>query len=140
VSTFVPLNSASRVGQYLAPRLNGAFFAHRMNSKFGVEIRPVNLPDAPEHIMAELLSGKEAGTLVTVLAANQRAVLRLGTIAPPRYQALLCANPDLAESCTLQFPTIVEPHEEQALDVYITAYKQLDLAQVDWWLRIYLTE
>lgn len=136
MSTFVPLTTASRIGMHLAPDLEPAFVGRRLNSKFGFEV----MPALTATIQAQLLSGKDAGSYVTKIAANQRAVLKLGSIYPPRYQALIAVNPAFNEVATVQCPTIVEPKEGVELDLVINAHKEVDLAHFQWFIRMYLTE
>lgn len=143
MSTFVPLTSASRVGQYLSPDLNPGYIGVRLGSKFAWEVRPLAEEDVNYRTpTAEVLSGKEAGSFVTRVAANQRAVLRLGFIYPSRYQALIAINPAFNELGIVQYPTIIEPKEAGggALNLVITANREIDLANFKWFCRAYLTE
>jgi len=136
MSSFVCLPNATRIGLHLRPEAAEGFYVRQLNSKFGVEIR------AKEGILpqAELLSGKDAGTLVAKLAPNQRAVLRMGWIQPYKYQAMLVPNPTLLPIATVQHALIVEPKEETELALFINSHKEVDLTALEWLVRIYLFE
>jgi len=136
MTTFVYLKNATQLGSQFDPEMAPAFLLRRTRTNFGAEVALIDT-ETPE---ATLLSGKEAGTKVTVIAANQRASLHLGTIAPRKYQVLVAVNPDFNAVATVQCPQILEPKEESSLDLVITAHKEVDLSTFEWFIRLYLTE
>lgn len=136
MSALVSLKSPAAMGQHFRSKLRKEFALRRLNSKMGVEVTP----GLGGPVTAELLSGQNAGDEVTRLEPQQRAVLRIGTIAPPKYQALVCVNPELLLVAAVQAPTICEPREEQDIFLTLQAIKGVDLAQYDWFVRIYLAD
>jgi hypothetical protein len=89
---------------------------------------------------AILLSGKDAGQVVTRIGPNQRAVLTLGTVEPYKYQAICTINPAFNAVATVVGPGIMEPKEEVLLDLVINAHREVNLAEFSWFCRIYLFE
>lgn len=134
MSALVHLPHNTRVNMYLRPKAAEGLGTRITRSKFGVEFY------ANTAATAELLSGKEAGTSVQKVAANQRAKLLLGTVEPTKYQAIVSLNPALNEVATVQAPLILEPKEEIQLSLIINAHKEVDLAKLDWYCRVYLFE
>lgn len=136
MSALVSLKSPAAMGQHFRSKLRPEFTLRRLNSKMGVEVTP----GLGGPVTAELLSGANAGDDVTRLEPQQRGILRIGTIAPPKFQALICVNPELLQLAQAQSPTICEPREEQDLFITLQAVKAVDLAQFDWFMRIYLAD
>lgn len=134
MSALVHLPHSTRVNMYLKPRAAEGFSTQITRSKFGVEFQ------ATSAVVAELLSGKEAGTAVGKVAANQRAKLILGTVEPTKYQAIVSVNPAFNEVATVQAPLILEPKEETSLILIINAHKEVDLSKLGWFVRVYMFE
>lgn len=136
MSSLVHLPNNTRISLHVKPDLAEGFHTAQIRTKFGVEIRP----NADFVVTAELLSGKEAGTQVAKVSANQRALLRLGSITPYKYQALVSINPEFNLLAAVAAPLMVEPKEAAQLDLVITAHKEVDLSKFDWFCRVYLFE
>jgi len=66
--------------------------------------------------------------------------LKLGTIAPLKYTAVVVVNPEFNLNATVTGPGIVEPKWITDLNLYITAHRVVDLEALDWYCRIYLFE
>jgi len=139
MAAFLSVGSPTRVGRDIAPKLLPGFSWKGLSSKMGIEIGPD--PQYTENtVSAELLTGKDAGTIINTVAANQRAVLKLGTIAPLKYTAVVVVNPEFNLNATVTGPGIVEPKWITDLNLYITAHRVVDLEALDWYCRIYLFE
>lgn len=134
--TFVSLPNATRISLHLAPTPVGPYEIKQLRSKFGVQF----VRKEEENAKASLVSGKDAGTDVQVIGPNQRAVLTLGAITPYKYQAILAVNPAFNVVANVQAPLIIEPKETCPVRLVITAHKEIDLNDFDWFCRVYLFE
>jgi hypothetical protein len=128
--------NATRVGLHLKPRLASGFEWRPLNSKFGVSICAAE-GYAPT---ATLISGKEAGVEVERLGPTQRGILKLGRITPYKYQCMVAINPAFNEVATVQAPLIFEPKYEVALDLVVTAHREVVFEDYEWMVRLYLFE
>lgn len=89
--------------------------------------------------VAIVSSSKIAPTETEVVTANQRAHFRFGTFRPQKHAALIEINPALNQYGVAVGPRVVEPTDaESDLSIYFTAHKQLDIADLEWIVRIYL--
>lgn len=144
MSAFVHLPNPTRISRYMRPVAADGCIYRPLKSKFGIEFAPIvsHAEDMNSVIMpaARVISGKDAGTTVSTVAPNQRVSLLVGQIRPYKYQAIICVNPAFNAVATVQHPTIVEPNELTGLDLVITAHKEVDLAEFDWYARVYCIE
>lgn len=144
MTTFVHVPNATRIGLHLAPKLFDAFERKTLRSKFGIQIGPRTIAldgeTSIKPVEADLISGKDAGTRTATIGANQRAVLTLGSIFPKKYQALIIINPEFNILATVQHPQVVEPKESSLVRLVINAHKELKLADLEWYARVYLVE
>lgn len=136
MSALVHMPNNTRIKLHLKPEPLGPFEAVGTRSKFGVEFRTVEGLEAA----AVLLSGKDAGQVVTKIGPNQRAVLTLGTVEPYKYQAICTINPAFNAVATVVGPGIMEPKEEVLMDLVINAHREVNLEEFGWFCRIYLFE
>jgi hypothetical protein len=136
MSALVHLPNPTRIKLHLKPEPNTQFAVVATRSKFGVEFQALEKQD----IQAELLSGKEAGSYVSKIGPNQRALLSLGLVTPYKYQAIVSVNPELNSVATVMHPGILEPKATHFMDLYITAHKEVDLNDYNWFCRVYLFE
>jgi len=136
MSALVHLPNATRIKLHLRPEPLGPFEAVGTRSKFGVEFRTAEGAEP----LVEILSGKDAGTHVSKIGPNQRALLSLGIITPYKYQAIVSINPALNPVATVVGPGILEPKQEALLDLVINAHKEVNLSEYEWFCRVYLFE
>ena len=134
---FVQLSNRTQVGLRLSPRpVAGLRWTH-LRSKMGIQIEqdPEAAGEVPH---ALVLSGKEEGKLVTEIAPNQRACMTLGTVNPTKFQALLVPNPELGMLASVETALVIEPKDTQVIRLIITAHKAVRLADLAWYMRVYL--
>ena len=99
-------------------------------SNYGADI--TGLPAVIKKVDGEPLDG-------TVLKTNQRVELVLGTINPKRV-LLIAVNPVLYQSGTVQTATAYPPNSKEVLSIQIQTNKGLDLASLDYLMRIFVME
>jgi hypothetical protein len=73
-----------------------------------------------------------------IIKANQRVTIALGKLKPFKYRFLVQVNPALFPKCNVQVQTLYEIGEQADLTLYIQAYKQLDLYDLPYLVRIYM--
>ncbi len=136
MSSLVHVPNATRVSRYFRP--SGTNWSHYvpLKSKFGIAFVSDSI-SAPE---ATVISGKDAGTTVSTIAPNQRATVRVGIVNPYKYTAIVAINPEFNAIATVQHPNMIEPNELTQLDLVVTAHKEVDLAKLEWYCRVYLFE
>jgi hypothetical protein len=127
---FIYSANPGRVGVCLGYTKAAAATETKLASKLGIQVSSAQ---------ATIISGKETGSVVTKLAANQRAIVELGGLCPKKFQAFvaLAADSVLREACTLSAPTVVEPNEATALTVVLHAHQAIDLAEHPVVVRLY---
>jgi hypothetical protein len=101
---------------------------------FGLEIQ--------NYSSIEVLSGTGAGPLVdsTELPAQRLSVIRFGTISPQKYNAMMEVNPQLISQCDVQFVRLYEPRETNTLELYVRPRAKVDLAELQYLIRLYLLD
>lgn len=94
-------------------------------------------------INAIYLTGQKAGEPIegTVVKAGQSIQLQFGSVNPSRYECLVTYNPHLSQTCMICTPPIIS-HGDGAvpLCVTLTAFKQVDLAEFDWFVTLHLVD
>lgn len=74
------------------------------------------------------------------LKANQKVALRLGTLAPKKYQAMVECHPDLHAYGQTQLPRLIEPDDTVDLTLFFRADRAVDIASLPWIARVYLID
>ena len=94
-------------------------------------------------INAIYLTGQKAGEELegSVVKAGQSVQLRFGSVSPSRYECLVTYHPQLSQTCMVSTPSVIS-HGDGAvpLCVTLTAFKQIDLAEFDWFVTLYLVD
>ena len=94
-------------------------------------------------INAVYLTGQKAGEPIegTVVKAGQSVQLQFGSVHPSRYECLVTYHPQLNQACMVSTPPIIS-HGDGAtpLCVTLTAFKQVDLAEFDWFVTLHLVD
>jgi hypothetical protein len=90
----------------------------------------------------EFLSGKRQGEMLDglIIPANSKVKLMMGTIKPSKYNVLLQPNPELLLKASLGAPFILEPGEEQELVLVLNTFREVDLEEYTYFLRLYLVD
>lgn len=136
MTTFLSVSKPSRVGAYISPKAANDCTWKVLHSKWGISwhLGPGS--------SFELLSGKEAGARLEVLAPTQRGRLWLGIVVPKKMQVMCVVNPRFHELAAVGGPTLAEPGEITELSLVVSAFKAVDLADWanDWIMRCYAVE
>lgn len=94
-------------------------------------------------INAIYLTGQKAGEPIegTVVKAGQSVQLQFGTVSPTRYECLVTYHPQLNQTCMVSTPPIIS-HGDGAvpLSVTLTAFKQVDLVDFNWFVTLHLVD
>lgn len=121
--------SNTRINRYIGLSEDERTISNISPSGFALELRGGSI---------EILSGKEPGPIEgQKIEANQKAVVKLGTVQPYRYNVLTSIHPELLKLGTLGFPSIYEPDEEVELLLHVQASKKIDLDTLPWLVRLY---
>jgi hypothetical protein len=131
MTSFIYSVNHARVGAHLGYTRAETLTIKPLPSKLGLEVRPT------DKTHAVLLSGKDKDTEVRQIGPNQRASIHIGRIYAPKYQAKVVLNPALFAVSTAQIAEVIEPGEGQDLVIYITAHQRVDLAELQWLVRLY---
>lgn len=89
------------------------------------------------------LTGQKAGESIegTVLKAGQTVQLNFGTVAPSRYECLVTFNPQLQSSCMVCSPSIISHGDgPTSLTLTLSVFRQIDLAEVPWFVTLHLVD
>jgi hypothetical protein len=85
-------------------------------------------------------TGEDAGGEVDAIRANKRGIIHMGTISPSRYQVLVEVHPDLHMLGAVGHARIIEPGDSIPLDIYINAHRSVDVAALEWTVRLYMID
>lgn len=118
------------LGLDLAPNVSGKNVARNL----GYRLSGLN---------AIYLTGQKAGEEIegSVVKAGQSVQLRFGSVSQTRYECLVTYHPQLSQTCVVSTPSVIS-HGDGAvpLCVTVTAFKQIDLAEFDWFVTLYLLD
>lgn len=90
----------------------------------------------------EVLSKTSGGELEEgnyEIAAQKRAAVRLGKITPIRCNPIVEVNPLLYADASVDFQRVYDDYGTQELVLYVNAKRKINLADLDWLLKIYAT-
>lgn len=94
-------------------------------------------------INAIYLTGQKVGEPIegTIVKAGQSVQLQFGSVSPQRYECLVTYHPQLNQTCMVCTPPIISHGDEATpLCLTLTAFKQLDLAEFDWFVTLHLVD
>jgi len=131
MSALVKLSSSIRQSGYV-----------RLEAVDNVEMRSTTTGLGLQISGGKMLSatGDDAGSEVESIKANKRGIIHLGTISPSKYQVLVEVHPELHMLGTVGHARIVEPGDSIPLDIYITAHRSVDVANLPWTVRLYMID
>jgi len=135
MSSLVKLANDSQIHKYLRLEL-----APGVECKPTLSLRGAELSGEPYCL---LHSGAEAGMDADLadLKAKSRYKIELGRVTPYLYQALVHVNPALAELGTFLPETVIlEPREPYVVSYIFQPFKNCDLTNLDWHVRMYIID
>lgn len=134
MSALVKLNLSSRKSNYLKLDVPPWVEITNTKSALGIQIG--------QGVKVVSQSGETAGEELegTVVPANKRVSIEVGSISPQKFQAIIECNPTLHKYGVVGHARIVEPGDTVDLAIYLKTDKQLDLSSIDWFLRVYMID
>jgi hypothetical protein len=134
MSALIKLSLTSRQANYLHLDAVEGVAPRATASTLGIE-----LVGTPQVIQ---MGGEKDGQVIegTVVKANQRVRIRLGSISPHKFNTLVVFTPALMQYGTAQGPSFLEPGDKEELVIYFRADRQVDLAEFPWLVRIYMID
>jgi hypothetical protein len=118
------------LGLDLAPSITGK----NVSRNLGYRLSGIN---------AVYLTGQKAGEAVegTVIKAGQAIALQFGSVSPARYECLVTYHPQLSQTCMVSTPPIISHGDGPVpLTLVLNAFKQVDLAEFDWFVTLHLVD
>lgn len=89
------------------------------------------------------LTGQKAGEPIegTIIKAGQTVQLNFGTVNPSRYECFVTFNPNLQSACMVSTaPVISHGDGPTPLVVTLSAFRQVDLAEIPWFVTLHLVD
>lgn len=76
----------------------------------------------------------------SLLKAGQRASLDLGSMEAEKYHLMLIPHPELARSCYVGGPILIEPRTTERLQYLLRVEKQISLDGLPYLFRVYMVD
>lgn len=131
MSALVKLNNTSRQSGYIRLEAADGVTSRSTSSGMGLQVSGGKMLSA---------TGEDAGGEVDAIRANKRGIIHMGTISPSRYQVLVEVHPDLHMLGAVGHARIIEPGDSIPLDIYINAHRSVDVAALEWTVRLYMID
>ncbi len=131
MSALVKLNNTSRQSGYIKLEAADGVTSKSTSSGMGLQVSGGKMLSA---------TGEDAGGEVDAIRANKRGIIHMGTISPSRYQVLVEVHPDLHMLGAVGHARIIEPGDSIPLDIYINAHRSVDVAALEWTVRLYMID